>query len=158
MIGRGFQLALVVAAFLLCAAQLPPAAFAFRPRPVPPPAAGAALTVLDEPHLTLLLRHVYEFSASRVPVAGLEEASFAAEAAIFAEDPPKPAPLAMPEGFTRAAYAWPAELPASPHAALRPPSLAARPLAVWPPPPPAPAAPADDLLDLDTYETLHERK
>ena len=154
-------MAVLATLIMVFALQIPKSALFFRPVTASPVVPHAAFVTLDDAAYASLMRQVRTADWPSASCNWHEGTMSPAGEFVFEELPPLPRELALPEGFTRLRV--PA-VPQTPHfrPSLQPPSLAAE------SPPPLPAAvdpPVQakgeqeaELLDLENYESLKERK
>ena len=154
------QIALLAGLFAFCLMQLPVGALFFSPRTVSPTApVGAAFVELDEAVYQQMLRQAHELGWSRRAQSWMDEKGGGAEARVLDDSVQPPEPLPLPAAFRRTMPVLTAPPSRPPVASLRPESLAAPELTALPASAVAPAdVVVDDMLDLDSYETLQERK
>lgn len=153
------QIALLAGLFAFCLLQIPVRALFFTPRAASPTVpVGAAFVELNEAVYRQMLRQAHELGWSRRAQGWMDEKG-GAEVRVLDDPMQSPDPLPLPSAFRRTMPVLLAPSASSPIASLRPESLAAPELTVLPASAAAPAeVGVDDMLDLDSYESLQERK
>ena len=155
------QMAAFAALIAVFGLQIPGKALFFRPAKAVPAVARAAFVKLDDSAYIRLMRQARTAGLSAMP-QGWNEGSVSLGAGMVAleDSQPPPPELHLPDAFAYAHVPLPPSLlPSLPP--LQPPSLALPPL----PPLPAPRRPAheseekaDPLLDIESFESIRERK
>ena len=155
-----FQMAVFVLLILFFALQIPRAALSFRPRHVAAVPPAVALVELDGATYARVMRQVRTADGARSLRTWNGGTLMDADVGVGALEEPLPLPEPLPLARARARTAAPQGTPLpSLRPSLTPPSLAASPLTPLRGAPLRPAEKADDeLLDLESFETLKERK
>ena len=154
------QIALLAGLFAFCLLQMPVGALFFTPRTASSTVSvGAAFVELDEAIYQQMLRQAHELGWARRAQSWMDEKGGGAEARVLDDPMQPPDPLPLPAAFRRTMPVLSAPSSRPPVASLRPASLAAPELTVLPASAAAPAGVVmDDILDLNSYESLQERK
>ena len=154
------QMAVFVLLILFFALQIPSAALFFRPRRMAAVQPSVAFVELDGATYASVMRQVRTADGARSLRNWNGGALMDSDVGVGALEAPLPLPEPLPLARARTRTTAPQGTSLPPfRPSLAPPSLAAPPLEPMRGDPIRPAAKADDeLLDLDVFETLKERK
>ncbi len=154
-------MAVLAALIVVFGLQIPRSAIFFKPVKIAPAAAHAEFVTLDDAAYVRLMRQVRTAEWSGASRNWNEGTMSLAVGPVALEDELPPAPeLHLPETFTHVAMP-PPPVSAPPAPSLQPPSLSLPqqpPIPATEPPADKTGQQADPLLDIDSFESLKERK